>query len=212
MENYPHKIISPKGGVPLKIIPGHFATSHSHVNYYLDSTTLKSRQSEAGSAARALVPHYIANTIVDSILCLDSTQVIGAYLAQELSRSGFLSINAHQTIYIVTPEYDPNGQMIFRDNIQPMIQGKHVLVLAAAITTGITARKGVDCIRYYGGAVMGICAVFSAIEQAGDVPVHAIFTKEDIPQYQSYPSQECPLCQAGQKLDGLINGYGYSGL
>ena len=25
----------------IKIIPGHFATSHSHVNYYIDMTSIK---------------------------------------------------------------------------------------------------------------------------------------------------------------------------
>ena len=32
---------------PLKITPGHFATNHAHINYYLDMTTLKTRLSEA---------------------------------------------------------------------------------------------------------------------------------------------------------------------
>ena len=50
-------------------------------------------------------------------------------------------MNAHGTIYVVTPEYNSNSQMIFRDNIQPMIQGKHVIVLMASVTTGITIRK-----------------------------------------------------------------------
>ena len=30
---------------PLKITPGHFATNHAHINYYLDMTTLKTRLS-----------------------------------------------------------------------------------------------------------------------------------------------------------------------
>ena len=25
----------------LKVVPGHFATSHSHINYYMDMTRLK---------------------------------------------------------------------------------------------------------------------------------------------------------------------------
>jgi len=33
--------------VVLKAIPGHFITPNSHVNYYLDMTTMKSRLSEA---------------------------------------------------------------------------------------------------------------------------------------------------------------------
>ena len=129
MEERMFKLRSRKGSVVLKVIPGHFATSNSHVNYYLDMTTLKARQSEAEEAAKVLVTQYLSTTVVDTILCLDGTQIIGAYLAQELNRSGFMSINAHQTVYVISPEYDTYGQMIFRDNLQPMIRGKHALIL-----------------------------------------------------------------------------------
>ena len=40
---------------PLKIVKGHFATNHAHTNYYFDLTTVKSRLSEAGGIAQALV-------------------------------------------------------------------------------------------------------------------------------------------------------------
>ena len=122
METRIMKILSKNCSVPLKLIYGHFATNHSHINCYLDMTTLTPRHSEAQLAAQALVQHYVATTIVDTILCLDGTQIIGAYLAQELSRAGFVSINAHQTIFVVTPEYDATSQLLFRDNLQPMIR------------------------------------------------------------------------------------------
>ena len=61
---------------------------------------------------------------IDTIACLDGCEVIGAFLASELSRSGVLSTNAHKTIYVVTPEFNSNGQMIFRDNLKPEIYGK----------------------------------------------------------------------------------------
>ena len=53
MENRTMKILSQNGSVPLKLIYGHFATNHSHINCYLDMTTLKTRQSEAELAAQA---------------------------------------------------------------------------------------------------------------------------------------------------------------
>lgn len=31
----------------LRVIPGHFATANSHVNYYMDITPMKARQNEA---------------------------------------------------------------------------------------------------------------------------------------------------------------------
>ena len=45
----------------VKIIPGHFATNHSHINYYMDMTTLKTRQSMALAAAtvQLLTPSYV---------------------------------------------------------------------------------------------------------------------------------------------------------
>ena len=41
-------------GLNLHAIPGHFATSHSHINYYVDVTSIKTRVSEAKEAAKAL--------------------------------------------------------------------------------------------------------------------------------------------------------------
>ena len=33
--------------IKLRVIPGHFVTSHSHINYYIDMTMTKMRESEA---------------------------------------------------------------------------------------------------------------------------------------------------------------------
>ena len=154
----PHR----RGNVPLRIARGHFATNHSHINYYIDITYHKTRVSEAKASAYQLVSHFINDTPVDTIICLDGTAVLGAFVAEELTKSGFHTINAHQTIYVVEPEYNNNSQMIFRDNIQPMIRGKHVLILMASVTTGHTARKSIEAINYYGGQVAGVAAIYRA--------------------------------------------------
>ena len=198
--------------VTLKVVPGHFATNHSHINYYIDITTLKTRESEAMAVAKNLVQKYVSTTIVDTIVCLDGTQVVGAYLAQELTRTGFMSINSHQTIYVVTPEYNSNSQMIFRDNLQPMIRGKHVLLLMASVTTGLTINKAIEAILYYGGTVAGISAIFSAIDEVNDYHINAVFRKDDVPDYQSFNYHKCPMCKAGQPIEALVNGFGYSKL
>ena len=107
--------------IALKVIPGHFVTNHSHLNYYLDMTTMKTRQNEAERIAIAMKDYYnVMDKPIDTIVCLDGCEVIGAFLASELSRSGVLSTNAHKTIYVVTPEFNSNGQMIFRDNLKSM--------------------------------------------------------------------------------------------
>ena len=44
--------------IALKVIPGHFVTNHSHLNYYLDMTTMKTRQNEAERIAIAMKDYY----------------------------------------------------------------------------------------------------------------------------------------------------------
>ena len=99
------KLPTKKSDLFLRVAKGHFATSHSHINYYIDVTTQKSRLSEAKAVAKELVSAYQHSTIVDTVLCLDGTQVIGTCLANELTKDGFANMNAHQTIYVITPEY-----------------------------------------------------------------------------------------------------------
>ena len=42
--------------------------------------------------------------------------------------------------------------------------------------------------------------------------INAIFDSKDVPGYETYSSHECPLCQQGQKVDALVNSFGYSKL
>lgn len=207
-----YKIRTQNPDLSLRVAKGHFATSHSHINYYIDVTMWKSRLSEASAIARELVSYYAASTMVDTILCLDGTEVIGTCLANELTQNGFISINAHRTIYVVTPEYTTGSQLIFRDNIAPMIQGKHVLVLAASVATGKTVKSAAEAIRYYGGQVAGVCSIFSTVEQYEGYEIRSVFNPKDLEGYANYSSHDCPLCRAGQKIDGLVNSFGFSKL
>ena len=194
----------------LRVAKGHFATSHSHINYYIDVTTQKTRLSEAQEVARELVSAYRLSTIVDTILCLDGTQVIGSCVANELTRDGFMNMNAHQTIYVITPEYTTGSQIILRDNIVPMVRGKHVLILAASITTGFTAQAAIEAVEYYGGQVAGLSAIFATTHDFMGHQVTSIFDPNNLPDYASYESRDCPLCKAGQHIDALVNSFGYS--
>ncbi len=200
------------GNVPLRVARGHFATNHSHINYYIDITFQKARLSEAKDIAKQLVTTFKNNTPVDTILCMDGTSVIGTCLAQELTDSGFRSVNTHKTIYVVEPEYNSNSQMIFRDNIQPMIRNKHVLVLMASVTTGFTAKRSIEAIGYYGGEVVGIAALYSAVKDVGGYPVRSVYNLADLPDYASYDYRDCPYCKKGRRIDALVNSFGYSGL
>lgn len=207
-----YKIRTKRNNLFLRVSKGHFATSHSHINYYIDVTTQKTRLSEAQNVARELVSYYSLSTVVDTILCLDGTQVIGTCLANELTQGNFINLNAHQTIYVITPEHTSGSQLFFRDNIVPMITGKNVLILAASVTTGYTAQAAAEAVRYYNGTVAGICALFATVDECAGMPVHSVFDPKDLEDYQSHPSHECPLCKEGKKIDALVNSYGFSKL
>ena len=196
----------------IRIIPGHFATNHSHINYYVDMTIMKSRKSEAEAAASVLARQYSTSTYIDTIICMDGCEVIGAYLADELTKSGIMSLNQHQSMYVVSPEMNSGGQLIFRDNMQMMIHGKHCLLLLASATTGRTIARAVECVQYYGGIMEGVAALFSASDEVAGLSVSHIFGKEDIGDYQTYEATKCPMCARKEKIEAIGNSYGYSRL
>ena len=207
------KIKTKRSNLYLRVSKGHFATNHSHSNYYIDVVAQKARLSEAKAVAKELCSNYSYNgTIIDTVLCLDGTEVIGACLANELTKNSFMNINAHQSVYVVTPEMTGSSQIIFRDNLVPMIQGKHVLVLAVSVATGGTVKAAIEAIQYYGGEISGIAAIFSTTEECAGFSVNSVFNPNDLPGYFTVPSHECPLCKEGKKLDALINSYGFSKL
>ena len=206
------KLPTKKGNLFLRVAQGHFATNHSHINYYIDVTTQKARLSEAQAVAKELVAAYQSSTVVDTILCLDGTQVIGTCLADELTRGGFTNLNAHQTIYVITPEYTSGSQILFRDNIVPMVNGKHVLILSATVTTGYTVKSAVEAVQYYGGQVAGLSAIYSTLDDYAGIPIISIFVPKDLPGYASYEPCKCPWCKEGKSIDALVNSFGYSRL
>ena len=176
------KLPTKKSDLFLRVAKGHFATSHSHINYYIDVTTQKTRLSEAKAVAK------------------------------ELTKDGFANMNAHQTIYVITPEYTTGSQIILRDNLAPMVKGKHVLILAASITTGYTVQAAVEAVNYYGGTVAGLSAIFATTHECMGYEVTSIFDPASLPDYASFDSRDCPLCKAGQHIDALVNSFGYSAL
>ena len=206
-KKYPSKL---DPNVVLKVYEGHFATVHSHITKYFDFSTIKARRSEAMAAADILADKYVNTTIVDTILCMEGTEVIGAYLADKLTRNGIMSMNAHKTIYVVSPEIGTGGQLVFRDNNEFMIKGKNVLLLVASASTGGTIFQSAECVEYYGGKIAGISAIFSATSEVGGREVNSIFTAEDVPGYGSYKMKDCPYCRNKQRLDAIVNAYGYS--
>ena len=198
--------------VILHVKRGHFATMHSHTNYFVDVTVQKMNLTEAKAVARELVEHYRTSTVVDTILCIDGMEVVAACMADELTQDHYMNINAKHPIYVVSPEFISGGQMMFRDNLLPMIVGKSVLVIAASVTTGKSALAAMDAVNYYGGKVVGVAAIFATVGECDHTPVSSIFDPNDLGDYQSYKPNRCPFCEEGKKIEALVNSYGYSAL
>lgn len=190
---------------------GHFITANAHINCYVGTSDIKHNHKISVDAAMLLAQYYVQHDIhVDTVLCLYETQALGAYLAHELQRANMLNPNPDSTVYVLGPEYDAQGNIIFRDNLRKLIDGKRVLLLISCITSGKTIERAMESVNYYGGEAVGISAVFSAIDEVDGVSVNSIFTKDDVPGYEAYPAHDCPLCRENKKVDAITNGYGYS--
>ena len=194
----------------LRVTRGHFMKTNGHMNYYIDVTMQKSRLSEARAVAEELVSYYNSSAVIDTILCLDEMQVIATCMADLLTKSGYMNLNAHQTIYILTPEKVSAGKFIFREGSADMIKGKNVLILTSSVATGRTTSVAMDAVKYYGGTVAGLASIYSAVEECGGVPVRSVFDTRDLDGYYCVPAHECPLCKEGQMVDGVVNSYGFA--
>ena len=213
MENRKVKFHSKESNLlALRAIPGHFATSHSHINYYVDVTSIKTRTSEAKEAGKVLYSKLPKHVYIDTIVCMDGTEMIGAFLSNELENNGILSHNTHETIYVVSPEVNSNNQMLFRDNNKGAIEGKNVVLLLATTTTGETIRRCLECIQYYGGNVVCVASIFSTIDHVDGLEVERLFDTDDVLNYEAYAAADCPFCKKGHTIEAMVNGFGYSKL
>ena len=206
------KIRTKNKDVFLRVQKGHFATMHSHTNYFIDVTTQKMRLSEAKAVAQELARNYQNNTIIDTILCMDGMEVIGTCIADQLTKDEYVNMNAHRTIYVLSPEFISGGQLMFRDNVLHMLNGKHVLVLSASVTTGKSVLAAIDAVNYYGGNVVGAAAIFATVIECDGHPVYSVFDPNDLGDYQSFKPHKCPMCQGGERLEAIVNSFGYSKL
>lgn len=212
MEPKFYKIPVCVGDVSLRVAKGHFATRNSHTNYFVDVTNQQSCVRYAEAVAQQLAQRLTQQMMVDTILCMDGTRVIGTCLAQKLTQGGFRSINAGKEIYVLRENVGTNGKLIFRDNARFMLEEKNILLLLASVTTGGTVRRGMECVKYYKGNVAGIAAIYSHQKEIDGVPITSLFDTNDLPGYASYLPEECPMCKERQELDAVVDKFGYSAL
>lgn len=208
------KITTPRDErVFVRATHGHFVTANTHINYYVGTSDIKHNHIVSSDAAMLLAEYYNTRGIeVDSVLCLYETQALGAYLAHELARPTMMTPNPNSNIYVLGSEYDAQGNIIFRDNLQRMIKNKRIIILISCITSGKTVERAIESVGYYGGSVVGISAPFSATQNIMGIEVNSIFTQDDLPGYEVYDAHNCPLCRQGAPVDAIANGYGYSKL
>lgn len=218
--------------IELTVMPGHFSSDRFHVNYYIDMSNLKMRVTEVKKVAAAMAQQYIKRVNIDSkymsdlvsmgtvadtanvkpidtIICMDGCEVIGAYLAEELTKAGLPNNTVHNSLYVVTPEFDNRGQMVVRRNIKDMIKGRNVLVVLASAMSGHTITKAIGTILAYGGKVTGLSVIFGNVKEVDGYPVYSVFSNEDLPNFKLSAPEDCPDCKAGKKLDAVVNSYGY---
>lgn len=211
LENRVFMIESPKNRlITLDVIPGHFTTGNSHVNHYLDMSRIKMNALVARDVAREMAIPYLSKSLVDTIICMEDTDVIGAYMGEELLENGSMVVNSDREIHVIRPTVSVSGQLIFMQSNQKFVYNKHIVLLISSASTGKTILKALECITYYGGKLEGISAIFSAKDEIAGYEINTIFSADDIPNYEVSKPSECKMCKEKQKIDAIVNHDGYT--
>jgi phosphoribosylpyrophosphate synthetase len=196
--------------IKMNVIPGHFTTSQFHISHYLDLYDLKTNVLLARDVAMELALPYLTTTLVDTIVCMEGTEVIGAYMAEELLQEGLSVINTGREIHVLTPLSNVNRKLMFQSNIKDLIRNRNTILLVSSISSGNTINSALECLSYYGANVVGISALFNAYTETAEIEIHSMFTSEDIPGYTIDSPDKCAMCKDGHKLDALIIHDGYT--
>lgn len=207
-------VTSPKDDmIWMRVTPGHFTTSSAHVSHYLDMSMLKRNARVAADVARELaVPYLGGSLLVDTIVCLEGTEIIGAYLAQSLLQQGAFIMNSGADINVLTPIRNMNGQLMFPKNEIEHLKDKRVILLVTSVSSGRTVCRALECLEYYGGTLVGVSALFAALPEVCGQKMDALFTSADIPGYHFGRPTSCEMCQQGLPLDAILTGDGYMDL
>ncbi|MDR1174726.1 MAG: phosphoribosyltransferase [Treponema sp.] len=196
--------------ITVRVAAGHFATNSAHRSHYIDIFDLMAGASAARAAARELAVPYRTSTLVDAIVYMDNTEILAAFLADELLQAGMSVMNEGSEILLLTPMVSADGHFIFHRNVQEKIKNKNVVLMVASLSTGATANRMLECLSYYGCKPVGISAVFSVYPELDGREIHSLFDCADIPDYHFYQPSECKMCREGMKIDAIISSEGYT--
>ena len=89
-----------------------------------------------------------------------------------------------------------NGVATLRRSFQ-LEPSDRVLVVEDVVTTGLSVREVMNVVRSYGASVAGVGLIVMRGEADFGVPTHALLTMPIV----SYAENECPQCNAGEKID-----------
>ena len=195
--------------IKMKVVPGHFTTNSSHLSHYLDLNNLKSNAVVAREVTRELALPYLTTTSVDTIVCMEGTEVIGAYMAEELLQKGTSFAEVDRQINVVVPVSNVYRKLMFQHDMQELIDNRNIILLLSSISSGASLNSALECLRYYGGKIVGISTLFNAYPDQFEQKIHTMFTSKDIPDYKLYSPNNCPICSEGRKLDAIIIHDGY---
>ena len=202
--------LSKNPAIAIDIISGHFTTNNMHTNNYLDVSSLKSNTEIASEVAREIAIPYISSTLIDTIVCMEKMEVVGAYVARELVQDGTSVMNTGNAIHVVSPINNAYGKLVFPDSAVKWVSGKNVLLLFATVSSGRSLNIALECINYYGGNLVGISTLYRASQVKTEKEVNCLFTADDIPGYKLFSTSECEMCKNGYKLDAIISSEGYT--
>ena len=96
-----YKVFSPNDSkVAMKVIPGHFVTTHSHITHYVDMTTLRARQNEAEAAARILTVNILLRrSNINGMMCIQTHDSgFGQFLCK-VCTDHFTAIQTDDTVH-----------------------------------------------------------------------------------------------------------------
>jgi orotate phosphoribosyltransferase len=196
--------------ITVRVMAGHFATNSAHRSHYIDIFDIMASASVARDAARELAVPYRVSTFVDAIVYMDNTEILAAFLADELLQAGMRVMNEGSEILLLTPMVSSSGHFIFHQNVREKIKNKNVVLMVASLSTGATVNRVQECLNYYGCKLVGISAIFSAYSELDGREIHSLFDCADIPDYHFYKPSECKMCQEGIKIDAIISSEGYT--
>jgi orotate phosphoribosyltransferase len=195
--------------ITLRVIPGHFTTSNSHLSHFIDVSGLKSNVSMAREVAKELSQAYLSTARIDTIVCMERTEVIGAFLAEELMASGVSAIDGGD-IHIITPISNNIGTLSFLTSMVGLLAGKNVLLLTTSVSSGRSLNGALDCLAYYQAKIIGISTLFRVASASPELKINALFTSDAVTGYKSFSSRDCELCRAGLPLNALISSEGFT--